>query len=101
MSAAHWKGVGGVVLVMLAIGAGDCGFANGIFRQCMSQTVHGIVSYALAAGAFTIGGWLGVETASATHRTWLGWVVGIVVAFALAFLMMWLGFDPPAGSVGD
>lgn len=86
------SGIVGLWLVLTAIG---CAVEDGPLRSCMRTNLHGAIATGLhlAAAAFAV--WVGMLLAGRSRRNWLGWVLGLVVFIAGAYLVDWLGYPMP------
>lgn len=93
MNSFHLKIAGGVALLMFAVMGIDCSTSSRAMQSCMRSHFHGLVSEVLLFASLGAGVWIGVRTADASKRNWLGWVVGIAIAFALGSFFAWLGFE--------
>lgn len=101
MQPMNWKIVGGAAIGLLAFATLGCALDRGSTQECLREAVHGAISYLLLLGAIGVGIWAGSEAAERSGHAWVGWVVGVLVAFALASLLNWIGYLPEGKSEYD
>jgi hypothetical protein len=90
----HWKLVGGCAIGLIVFTLIGCGLDGGSVRECVRSNVIGGLGYLLLLGSLATGTWLGMATAAATDKAWLGWCIGLAVAFGLSYVLEWIGILP-------
>lgn len=83
--------LGFLFTAIAAIAAIALYFLDCIFEQsaktCVRQSVKGVASTIELLIVLALSVWLGVEAARRYSRPWLGWVIGISIFVALAFIL--------------
>lgn len=97
-----WLKVVGVLVILGFAGMLlSCALGDMRMQRCMRLSVFGAASYLLHLGSMALAIWIGVEAAKGTKRSWVGWVVAIVLILAFGVLLSWLGFESPRTGFDD